>query len=272
MLIYYQPAFKNSAHCGGDGSSGSGGDDAGWTGSKGDDVDMRIDSDRRRRLTLAPVSSSVVRSSRFECLLQENRDGDDDDGVNTSHEIADEAVIETRQSGRDNGGHRQAASDGGGHGRPARSDEASLVQEFWSEVGFPTPANRWWEKQPEPPSRSRSLSPKLAEKDNTGGWNLVSHRRSGKEFGPAIHRRCGWLVWSWKGPLPHPRLATVVVLGDFLPVATSNQATMVSSDCALQGSSSDHALSLGLFQKFETIFCGPCDGPGRHASLWQIEM
>ena len=37
-----------------------GGDDAGWTGSKGDDVEMRIDSDRRRRLTLAPVSSSVV--------------------------------------------------------------------------------------------------------------------------------------------------------------------------------------------------------------------
>lgn len=54
---------------------------------------MRIDSDRRRRLTLAPVSSSVVRGSRFECLLQENRDGDDDDGVNTSHETADEAVI-----------------------------------------------------------------------------------------------------------------------------------------------------------------------------------
>jgi hypothetical protein len=54
---------------------------------------MRIDSDRRRRLTLAPVSSSVVRGSRFECLLQENRDGDDDDGVNTLHETADEAVI-----------------------------------------------------------------------------------------------------------------------------------------------------------------------------------
>ena len=35
--------------------------------------------------------------------------------------------------------------------------EHSLIQEFWDEIGFPTPASRWWEQNPVAPAVPSTL-------------------------------------------------------------------------------------------------------------------
>lgn len=165
----------------------------------------------RRRLTLAPGaiatgSGSVARSpaagSRFELLaIDEGADLPDAEGVAVQ---AANMVLPQADHDVEDGPWSSVS-------RRKKSKE-ELMQEFWNDVGFPTPASRVWERR-----GSTSLA-------SSAGHTPVQ-LPGGSEASPAMSRsppaptgpRRGVGIRPWKGPLPRPRVTPLVELAAFLP-------------------------------------------------------
>lgn len=205
-------------------------------------VGLRASPPRRRRLTLAPgdlIDLTAVPEPSGSCLgcLASAHDADEvqSDGEAAVEPLAadqvkadavlaggdgDEAAVRAANmvlaeaSGDDGGGAWATVS------RRKKSRE-ELVQEFWNDVGFPTPASRIWERRgsasPESPSgqvRMDSFSTNPLSSDRRSPGDVVPSKAlpaAVRQTGRGVH------IHPWKGPLPRPRLVQPVALADFLP-------------------------------------------------------
>nr|XP_020191237.1 uncharacterized protein LOC109776984 [Aegilops tauschii subsp. strangulata] len=171
---------------------------------------MRISS--RRRLTLAPgwsATTSAGAGSRFSCLpTAEGEDASMVD-VGTTNDESSEPSSEVRR----------------------RKSDEELAEEFWADIGYPTPASRVWER---PSSRragevfhvcrSETNGVPHAEKD---GENYKSIGLEGSSTAPladvrgvvGVPARSTAMVKPWIGPIPPPRLSPPRKLGDVMPHA-----------------------------------------------------
>jgi hypothetical protein len=104
--------------------------------------------------------------------------------------------------------------------------DSKLKEDFWSSVGFPA-GSHWWEEcstsPAAPVAENLSVGPMDLEQDkiviepNSTDVGRLKHQATG---GSNVNQRFGCTgvpMRPWSGPLPHPRPASVVVLGDFLP-------------------------------------------------------
>ena len=186
----------------------------------------------RRRLTLAPgglsptmaASSSGSRSG----VLAEPQVGED----------GEEASAVAASSGEEHVAVKAASmillaespADGGAAWSTVsrrRKTKEELVQEFWEDVGFPTPASRVWER---PGSSSLTLISGQVRDSSISTNELPSQCRTppvgvdvDKPPAAARHIRRGVLIRPWKGPLPRPRPMQPVALAAFMPPASSDE-------------------------------------------------
>ena len=171
----------------------------------------------RRRLSMAPPAwrPPGCSGSRFVCLGGLDADPSGLDGLDAAHVSVQVALDSLVEEGR-----RCPASPVAR--RPPRSDD-ELRQEFWSDVGFPTPESRFWE-------RGSSASAGEVRVDANGG----DGRRSSPAVVPAASSRRRWRggpasspsglrlsrspprMGPWRGPIPPRRISPPPVLGDFL--------------------------------------------------------
>ena len=102
--------------------------------------------------------------------------------------------------------------------RRKKSDE-QLAQEFWTDIGYPTPASRFWEKgTPSGSSRAGTSCSFGCRSSVVGGRTVASavtdaERRRSADPTPAVR---GVRIGRWHGPLPRPRITPPAVLGDFM--------------------------------------------------------
>ena len=155
----------------------------------------------RRRLTLAPGALSPASctlgstGSRF-CTL-DSEDGSDAEKM--AIEAAEEVLKDGWEVSRDD------------VCRPPKSDE-DIAKEFWTDIGFPTPASRVWEKSPPSLSVNKGTSSAfVCRADSTSSTDEdASSSSSGSTGG-----RCGGgsspqaralrrlpLRMGWRGPIP----------------------------------------------------------------------
>jgi hypothetical protein len=138
------------------------------------------------------------------------------------------------------------------HDSQSGESDLSLIQGFWDEIGFPTPASRWWEQKSPIVSGVTSTAPPITEDDQ---WTRVSSKQKTKS---TERHRCGWVMRPWKGPLPRPRPAQTVLLADFLPRAktspnskstpTQDRQSMVSASNRVDQSAGGRFLANSLPQ------------------------
>lgn len=88
---------------------------------------------RRRCLTLAPVGwSAVLGGSRFPCLAED---------AESSLSVVEHVAVEVAE----------AAIAGKGSWTPVvhrkQKFDKELLDEFWADVGFPSPSSRFWERR-----------------------------------------------------------------------------------------------------------------------------
>lgn len=108
--------------------------------------------------------------------------------------------------------------------RKGRRSDDELRQEFWNEIGFPTPASRTWEHRSSSP-----LATEVAESSVLGmphdlpskgachsGASRGRSSTSGVAMGAAVSKP---VRLGWRGPVPRPRITPPVVLGMFLPTS-----------------------------------------------------
>ena len=185
----------------------------------------------RRRLTLAPgdLSPAMAASSsgsRFNVLaeLQVGEDGDEASAVDASSGKEHVAMKAASMILSDGG-----LADGGAAWSTVsrrRKTKEELVQEFWEDVGFPTPASRVWER----PGSSSPTPISGQVRDSSISTNgLPSQCRTPpvgvdvyKPPAAARHIRRGVLIRPWKGPLPRPRPMQPVALAAFMPPPSSD--------------------------------------------------
>ena len=168
---------------------------------------------RRRRLTLAPPAwRPGDAGSRFSCLRGLNAVPSGLDGLDGEHvavHLALEAMDEDEPPRPESPESR----------RPPQS-EAEIRQKFWEDVGFPTPASRFWEKVSPPPSSS---SGELACRFSPVVEPVASSRRcrGGMSSSPSRLRltRSPPRMGPWRGPLPPRRSSPPPVLGTFIDKA-----------------------------------------------------
>ncbi|EEE51659.1 hypothetical protein OsJ_32978 [Oryza sativa Japonica Group] len=79
------------------------------------------------------------------------------------------------------------------HDSQSGESDLSLIQGFWDEIGFPTPASRWWEQKSPIVSGVTPTAPPITEDDQ---WTRVSSKQKTKST--ECHRR-GWVMRPWKG-------------------------------------------------------------------------
>jgi hypothetical protein len=113
-----------------------------------------------------------------------------------------------------------------------QTTESDLKEQFWRSVGFPKGA-RWWEEEASsiiatrPSFRPTLLvtnpgnatifiwpSVKLAPVKSSPKTGTCLEKKS-LDLGDVVHR--GVWIRPWHGPLPQPKPAPVMVLGNFLP-------------------------------------------------------
>ncbi|XP_051179109.1 uncharacterized protein [Lolium perenne] len=221
---------------------------------------------RRRRLTLAPEIRPSVRSpatstassssgSRFSCLEEKERDSDED---SCSSEVPFEAALDVLEEDRPETGWSTVQRKG------RRSDE-ELVQDFWADIGFPTPASRFWEaKSPsiegmETNGSSGCRSPGVVEQlrgSSDPGRKVMTRTPSPiSQAGVRIRRppRAG----SWRGPVPRGRYSPPPLLGSFLEAALQTAAERSPASGAVSAEATDVAGS----EEVQT----EDGGPGLHA-------
>jgi hypothetical protein len=181
---------------------------------------MRISS--RRRLTLAPGWSATTvtgSGSRFSCLQQ------------------------------DEGGAESSSGDSTTASRRRKSDE-ELAEEFWADIGYPTPASRVWER---PSSRraSAQASPALKEGESSAVPAIHSMVAPQGARGTSGAPSSRVLVRPWIGPIPPPRVSPPRTMGDVLKPASHATAAVATPARSTQLSvpaspNNDAARSLGL--------------------------
>lgn len=219
---------------GGDPGGGPPGDFAMLAPNGGDTSEPAAGGGRHRRLTLAPgdllagLSSSggsraPVCGSRFDVLVEDAEDSSDD---SCSSEVPFEAAMDVLDPSPSVGQSAVGRRD-------CRSDE-ELAQEFWSEIGFPTPASRFWEACSSPdsgkpvvdslvcryPREESSASPSGKERGGT-----KKAKPSPPTFPMPNRPRAG----TWRGPIPPRRITPPPVLGQFLERAKRSPSTAGSS-------------------------------------------
>ncbi|KAK1613820.1 hypothetical protein QYE76_019337 [Lolium multiflorum] len=115
--------------------------------------------------------------------------------------------------------------------RERRTDE-ELVQDFWAEIGYPTPASRFWEKEASPNSgNSNELFDACRDKEEVAvpfcakdaespsppiivGAQLPGEKVPRPPSGFHVQRRPRAV--SWRGPCPPRRITPLPVLGQFM--------------------------------------------------------
>uniref|UniRef100_A0ACD5WF51 Uncharacterized protein n=1 Tax=Avena sativa TaxID=4498 RepID=A0ACD5WF51_AVESA len=158
----------------------------------------------RRRKTLAPGDLSpppcsstpgTAAGSRFLCL------GSDSEGDAEERLAAWKALVALDDDTGELGWTTVS--------RRRRRTDAEIRQEFWEDMGFPTPASRFWEKEsPELGGRRSSASP---------SGSSARRRSSSSPMGLAISR--GPKIMPWRGPLPARRSSAPPILGMYLEAA-----------------------------------------------------
>lgn len=138
------------------------------------------------------------------------------------------------------------------HDSQSGESDLSLIQGFWDEIGFPTPASCWWEQKSPIVSGVTPTAPPITEDDQ---WTRVSSKQKTKST--ECHRR-GWVMRPWKVPLPRPRPVQTVLLADFLPRAktspnskstpTQDRQSMVSASNRVDQSAGGRFLANSLPQ------------------------
>ncbi|KAM3329058.1 hypothetical protein ACQJBY_026241 [Aegilops geniculata] len=177
----------------------------------------------RRRLTLAPgaidpgsgsAAKSPAAGSRFEPLaMDEVTDLPEAEGV----AVQAANMVLSQADHDEEGGPWTSVS------RRKKSKE-ELVQEFWNDVGFPTPASRVWE-------RRGSASPETsASQECLGSSQEPSARPDGAPKSPnpspaTPRQRRGVCIKPWRGPLPRPRITPPVALAAFMPDALADPSS-----------------------------------------------
>lgn len=99
---------------------------------------------------------------------------------------------------------------------------SAIVQNFWSDVGFPSAASRWWESDASRMETARSTTKTLEQN--------VTDDPVSRPLEKPVNRRKGWAVRPWKGPLPRPRRSPPVILADFLPHVITVVGSSISPD------------------------------------------
>jgi hypothetical protein len=110
-----------------------------------------------------------------------------------------------------------------------KKPEAEAVADFWREIGFPTPASRFWEKSRRSGSSSGTSSLLCRSLD---GCSTVEHAGPPASSPPkgspsrgacsspsGVRLACGPMMGSWRGPLPRRRITPLPVLGQFIDKA-----------------------------------------------------
>nr|XP_051196555.1 uncharacterized protein LOC127309883 [Lolium perenne] len=193
---------------------------------------------RRRRLTL-PLGGLRIReelrgsegshasTSRFDVLV-EDLDSDDSCKSEVPFESAEEVL-----------GSPSAPLGSAVIRRSGRSDE-ELAQDFWTEIGFPTPASRFWEHA-SPASAGTSDGSGFCRSSDASSSASDDHGRSKQEalrhvaaakatpssrcFPVPKKTRAG----TWRGPVPPRRVSPPAVLGQFMPATASTSPASASS-------------------------------------------
>jgi hypothetical protein len=115
-----------------------------------------------------------------------------------------------------------------------RKTDAELAEEFWADIGYPTPASRVWERPPcrrsgevLPVCRSDALEGSAPEEEPAevvvAPVPAADKAAPGETFRPAARGVRGVpalaraLVRPWVGPIPPPRRSPPRTLGDLLP-------------------------------------------------------
>lgn len=210
----------------------------------------------RRRLTLAPrlpaagpvTSPPAVGGSRFSCLGSDYGSSDEE----AAPAVGVRMALDVLGEGEDNLEWTPVC-------RRGRKTDAEIVQEFWNDVGFPTPASRFWERQ----SSSSPGTPPVLE-----GEHVVSCRAQEKDMdaaGPERARTASSAssaaveigrnpssspsglrlaraprMGSWRGPLPPRRITPPPVLGQFMDKAKVIHSQVGSpAPASLPGSEAD---------------------------------
>lgn len=202
---------------------------------------MGSDDGRRRRLTLAPgglpawsappeLSSSPTSGSRFSVLVE---DGSESADESCSSEVPVGAVLEVIDS--------PPAAEWSTMVRRGRRSDEELAQDFWNEIGFPTPASRFWEtRSPRSAGTSSDAvsgcrSPVARDGSPAQQWTAgkvgVGSKSSASQ-GYAVARRPR--ASSWRGPLPSRRVTPPPVLGQFLERAAVLPSTAAKATVNLE--------------------------------------
>jgi hypothetical protein len=207
---------------------------------------------RRRRQTLAPRPLSPVdvptrieetSGSRFSCL------GSDSGGSETEVEsipvlVALHALDEEvrTEEGWTPVHHRR------------RKPMSETIDNFWREIGYPTPLTRHWEKarRSSPPAGKsglfcRSVDVLLAE-DVAGSMAgssppSASVSRGAFSSPSGIHLSRGPRMGPWRGPLPRRRIMPPPMLGQFLDMATPSSSSAIWAPGSTKAGSAPRAAS-----------------------------
>ena len=182
---------------------------------------MRATGDeRRRRLTLPPNGLSPAEStspaggsgSRFEGLLEDAAVSDDEDCLSEVPFEAAMEVLDPEEETEQMEGWTMVT-------RRVRKSNEELQQEFWNEIGYPTPASRTWEcRSASPRAEVRTSELGMPKELASGSARHVGRtagapggRNSppGLSMGAAVSKP---VKLGWRGPLPRPRISPVPVL------------------------------------------------------------
>ena len=102
--------------------------------------------------------------------------------------------------------------------RKGRKTDEEVAEDFWREIGFPTPASRFWERgscsTESTGTTPRPQSPPLGMPLLGGSGSSSSGRRKGAVVARPVRT-------GWRGPVPRPRISPPAVLGMFMPNSPS---------------------------------------------------
>ncbi|KAK1644768.1 hypothetical protein QYE76_062573 [Lolium multiflorum] len=194
---------------------------------------------RRRRLTLAPgdlaggcgssraaSSSPSSGGSRFDVLIEDADDDSSDDGASHVPYEAAMAVV----------GLPKAPEWSTVVRRGRRTDE-ELAQDFWADIGYPTPASRFWERR-SPESVGKATFGSLSCRSDGEKSSPESERKmvataarnagSPSVLGFALRRKPRAGVW--RGPVPRHRVSPPV-FADFFP-SPETTASVTASEAS----------------------------------------
>lgn len=248
---------------------------------------------RGRRLTMAfrpqppsPAETSATGASsgsRYSCLGSESGSSDEESppavGVQMALDILDQE--------EENSGWTPV-----GRTRRKRT-EAEIVQQFWVDAGFPTPASRFWGRRtsssPATPTANAGMEPSSCRDQEISvvegspdreqspspvgstATGLPVRKAPSSPTGIRVSR--GPRMGSWRGPLPPRQITPPPVLGQFIasakmvsvpgrfgsPAPESGRGGEIkgSYGCAFSGSS-----MCVIYAERARLACGACLGPG----------